>query len=40
MAADGGGGDDRGMKDSGIGRERGLAGIRNYLQIKNVAIRL
>src|SRR5262249_37171506 len=29
-----------GMKDSGIGRERGLAGIRNYLQIKNVAIRL
>lgn len=29
-----------GMKDSGIGRERGLAGIRNYLQIKNVAVRL
>ena len=29
-----------GMKDSGIGRERGLAGIRNYLQIKNVAIRI
>ena len=29
-----------GMKDSGIGRERGLAEIRNYLQIKNVAIRL
>ncbi len=29
-----------GIKDSGIGRERGLAGIRNYLQIKNVAIRL
>jgi len=29
-----------GMKESGIGRERGLAGIRNYLQIKNVAIRL
>jgi len=29
-----------GVKDSGIGRERGLAGIRNYLQIKNVAIRL
>jgi aldehyde dehydrogenase (NAD+) len=29
-----------GMKDSGIGRERGLAGIRNYLQVKNVAIRL
>jgi aldehyde dehydrogenase (NAD+) len=29
-----------GIKESGIGRERGLAGIRNYLQIKNVAIRL
>ena len=29
-----------GIKDSGIGRERGLAGIRNYLQIKNIAIRL
>jgi aldehyde dehydrogenase (NAD+) len=29
-----------GVKDSGIGRERGLAGIRNFLQIKNVAIRL
>ncbi len=29
-----------GMKESGIGRERGLAGVRNYLQIKNVAIRL
>ena len=29
-----------GIKDSGIGRERGLAGIRNYLQVKNVAIRL
>ena len=29
-----------GMKESGIGRERGLAGIRNYLQIKNVAIRV
>jgi aldehyde dehydrogenase (NAD+) len=28
-----------GVKESGIGRERGLAGIRNYLQIKNVAIR-
>lgn len=27
-----------GMKESGIGRERGLAGIRNYLQIKNIAI--
>ena len=29
-----------GVKDSGIGRERGLAGIRNYLQIKNVAVRI
>jgi len=29
-----------GVKESGIGRERGLAGIRNYLQIKNVAVRL
>jgi aldehyde dehydrogenase (NAD+) len=29
-----------GIKDSGIGRERGLQGIRNYLQIKNVAIQL
>jgi aldehyde dehydrogenase (NAD+) len=29
-----------GTKDSGIGRERGLAGVRNYLQIKNVGIRL
>jgi len=29
-----------GIKDSGIGRERGLAGIRNYLQIKNVAVLL
>jgi aldehyde dehydrogenase (NAD+) len=29
-----------GMKESGIGRERGLAGIRNYLEIKNVAIRI
>ena len=29
-----------GVKDSGFGRERGLPGIRNYLQIKNVAIRL
>jgi aldehyde dehydrogenase (NAD+) len=29
-----------GIKDSGIGRERGLAGIRNYLQIKNIAVRL
>lgn len=29
-----------GMKASGFGRERGLAGIQNYLQIKNIAIRL
>ena len=29
-----------GTKDSGIGRERGLAGMRNYVQIKNVAVRL
>ena len=29
-----------GIKESGIGRERGLPGIRNYLQIKNVGIRL
>ena len=29
-----------GYKDSGFGRERGLAGIHNYLQVKNVAIRL
>jgi aldehyde dehydrogenase (NAD+) len=29
-----------GIKNSGIGRERGLPGIRNYLQIKNVGIRL
>ena len=29
-----------GMKESGIGRERGLAGLHNYLQIKNVAIRI
>jgi aldehyde dehydrogenase (NAD+) len=29
-----------GIKDSGIGRERGLPGVRNYLQIKNVGIRL
>jgi aldehyde dehydrogenase (NAD+) len=29
-----------GMKDSGIGRERGLAGLRNFLQIRNIAIRL
>jgi aldehyde dehydrogenase (NAD+) len=29
-----------GVKNSGIGRERGLPGIRNYLQIKNVGIKL
>ena len=29
-----------GIKESGIGRERGLPGLRNYLQIKNVGIRL
>jgi aldehyde dehydrogenase (NAD+) len=29
-----------GIKDSGVGRERGLPGVRNYLQIKNVGIRL
>jgi acyl-CoA reductase-like NAD-dependent aldehyde dehydrogenase len=29
-----------GIKDSGIGRERGLPGIRNYLNIKNIGIRL
>jgi acyl-CoA reductase-like NAD-dependent aldehyde dehydrogenase len=29
-----------GIKESGIGRERGLPGIRNYLSIKNVGIRL
>jgi acyl-CoA reductase-like NAD-dependent aldehyde dehydrogenase len=29
-----------GIKESGIGRERGLPGIRNYLNIKNVGIRL
>jgi Aldehyde dehydrogenase family len=29
-----------GMKVSGIGRERGLTDIRNYLQVKNVAIRI
>lgn len=29
-----------GEKDSGLGRERGIAGIRNFLRIKNVAIRL
>ena len=29
-----------GTKHSGIGRERGLPGIRNYLTIKNIGIRL
>jgi acyl-CoA reductase-like NAD-dependent aldehyde dehydrogenase len=29
-----------GIKESGVGRERGLPGIRNYLNIKNVGIRL
>lgn len=29
-----------GYKESGIGRERGLAGIQNFLQIKNVGIKL
>jgi aldehyde dehydrogenase (NAD+) len=29
-----------GIKNSGIGRERGLPGIRNYLSTKNVGIRL
>jgi aldehyde dehydrogenase (NAD+) len=29
-----------GIKESGIGRERGLPGVRNYLQIKNIGIRL
>ena len=29
-----------GSKDSGIGRERGLPGLRNYLATKNVGIRL
>ena len=29
-----------GMKESGIGRERGLAGIHNYLAVKNIAVRL
>jgi aldehyde dehydrogenase (NAD+) len=29
-----------GVKQSGIGRERGLIGIRNYLQVKNIAVRL
>ncbi len=29
-----------GIKDSGVGRERGLPGLRNYLSTKNVGIRL
>jgi len=29
-----------GVKDSGFGREPGLPGIRNWLAIKNVGIRL
>jgi aldehyde dehydrogenase (NAD+) len=29
-----------GTKESGFGRERGLAGIHNYLQVKNIGIRL
>jgi aldehyde dehydrogenase (NAD+) len=29
-----------GIKDSGIGRERGLPGVRNYVQIKNIGVRL
>ena len=29
-----------GIKDSGIGRERGLAGIHNYLSIRNIGVRL
>jgi aldehyde dehydrogenase (NAD+) len=29
-----------GTKESGFGRERGLAGIHNYLQIKNIGIKL
>ncbi|MBE2276070.1 MAG: aldehyde dehydrogenase [Rhodobacteraceae bacterium] len=29
-----------GEKSSGIGRERGLPGIRNYLRIKNIGIRI
>jgi aldehyde dehydrogenase (NAD+) len=27
-----------GIKASGLGRERGMPGIRNYLQIKNIGI--
>ena len=29
-----------GVKMSGIGRERGLPGIRNYLSIKNIGIKI
>ena len=29
-----------GTKESGIGHERGLIGVRNFLRVKNVAIRL
>ncbi len=29
-----------GIKNSGVGRERGLPGLRNYLSIKNVGIRI
>ncbi|MCP4386023.1 MAG: aldehyde dehydrogenase [Hyphomicrobiales bacterium] len=29
-----------GVKDSGVGRERGIAGIHNYLSIKNIGIQL
>jgi len=29
-----------GVKNSGIGRERGLPGVMNYLQIKNVGVRI
>ena len=29
-----------GIKNSGIGRERGLPGLKNYVSIKNIGIRL
>lgn len=29
-----------GIKHSGIGRERGMMGVRNYVQVKNIAVRL
>ncbi|MDE0533848.1 MAG: aldehyde dehydrogenase family protein [Albidovulum sp.] len=29
-----------GVKDSGYGRERGIAGIQNYLRIKNIGVRI